>query len=123
MSEEEKKAIEAGKEIAEKFKRLYLKGFNNEKITDKDRLSYLECALLSDFIEKLQKENEELKFEERSRIIGKYGEVEIHDVINRTLSNDYISVKKIKVKIEELDIAILECEYSDDDSEEYKKEF
>ena len=121
MSEEEKKAIEAGKEIAEKFKRLYLKGFNNEKITDKDRLSYLECALLSDFIEKLQKENEELKFEERSRIIGKYGEVEIHDVINRTLSNDYISVKKIKVKIEELDIAILECEYSDDDSEEYKK--
>lgn len=122
MSEEEKKAIEAGKEIAEKFKRLYLKGFNNEKITDKDRLSYLECALLSDFIEKLQKENEELKFEERSRIIGKYGEVEIHDVINRTLSNDYISVKKIKVKIEELDIAILECEYSDDDSEEYKKE-
>lgn len=71
---------------------------------------------------KLQKENEELKFEERSRIIGKYGEVEIHDVINRTLSNDYISVKKIKVKIEELDIAILECEYSDDDSEEYKKE-
>ena len=122
MSEEEKKAIEAGKEIAEKFKRLYLKGFNNEKITDKDRLSYLECALLSDFIEKLQKENEELKFEERSRIIGKYGEVEIHDVINRNLSNDYISVKKIKDKIEELEIAILECEYSDDDSEEYKKE-
>lgn len=61
MNEEEKKAIEVGKEIAEKFKRLYLKAFNNEKITDKDRLSYLECALLSDFIEKLQKENEKLK--------------------------------------------------------------
>lgn len=58
MNEEEKKAIEVGKEIAEKFKRLYLKAFNNEKITDKNRLSYLECALLSDFIEKLQKENE-----------------------------------------------------------------
>ena len=53
-------------------------------------------------IAKLQKENKELKFEERSRIIGKYGEVEIHDVINRTLSNDYISVEKIKDKIEEL---------------------
>lgn len=49
---------------------------------------------------KLQKENEELKFEERSRIIGKYGEVEIHDVINRTLSNDYIPKQKVKYKIE-----------------------
>lgn len=48
------------------------------------------------------KENEELKFKERSRIIGKYGDVEIHDVINRTLSNDYISVKKIKDKIKNL---------------------
>ena len=55
-----------------------------------------------DLIEKLQKENDELKFEERSRIIGKYGDAEIHDVINRTLSNDYISVKKIKDKIENL---------------------
>lgn len=52
--------------------------------------------------EVLLKENEELKFKERSRIIGKYGDVEIHDVINRTLSNDYISVKKIKDKIENL---------------------
>ena len=69
----------------------------------------------------LEKENEELKFKERSRIIGKYEEFEIHDVINRTLSNDYIPIQKIKDKIEELDIAILECEYSDDDDELYKK--
>ena len=54
---------------------------------------------LSDY-KRVLKENEELKFKERRRIIGKYGEVEIHDVINRTLSNDYISVKKIKDKIE-----------------------
>ena len=53
-----------------------------------------------DLIEKLQKENEELKFEERRRIIGKYGDSEIHDVINRTLSNDYIPVQKVKDKIE-----------------------
>ena len=45
-------------------------------------------------------ENEELKFEERRRIIGKYGDSEIHDVINRTLSNDYIPVQKVKDKIE-----------------------
>ena len=50
-------------------------------------------------IEKLQKENEELKLKER-RIIGKYGDVEIHDVINRTLSNDYIPVQRVKDKIE-----------------------
>ncbi len=54
-------------------------------------------------IEKLQKENEELKFEERRRIIGKYGDAEIHDVINRTLSNDYIPVQKIKDKIKQLE--------------------
>lgn len=65
-----------------------------------------------DLIAKLQKENDELKFEERSRIIGKYGEVEIHDVINRTLSNDYISIKKIKDKISERQFE-LQQEYKD----------
>lgn len=112
MNEEEKKAIESFKDDLNRCK--------NELILCRQGL--LDLKTILNLIEKLQKENEELKFEERSRIIGKYGEVEIHDVINRTLSNDYISVKKIKVKIEELDIAILECEYSDDDSEEYKKE-
>ena len=33
-----------------------------------------------------------------------------------------IPVQKVKVKIEELDIAILECEYDDDDVEEYKND-
>lgn len=51
--------------------------------------------ILSDY-KRVLKENEELKFKERSRIIGKYGDVEIHDLINRTLSNDYISVQKVK---------------------------
>ena len=56
MNEEER-------EIVKKFERLYLKDFNNEKITNEDRLSYIECALMSNLIEKLQKENEELKEE------------------------------------------------------------
>lgn len=51
-------------------------------------------------IKELKKENEELKFEERRRIIGKYGDAEIHDVINKILSNDYIPVQKVKDKIE-----------------------
>ena len=54
MNEEER-------EIVKKFERLYLKDFNNEKITNEDRLSYIECALITNLIEKLQKENEELK--------------------------------------------------------------
>ena len=54
MNEEER-------EIVKKFERLYLKDFNNEKITNEDRLSYIECVLMSNLIEKLQKENEELK--------------------------------------------------------------
>lgn len=49
--------------------------------------------------EVLLKENEELKLKEKRRIIGKYGDVEIHDVINRTLSNDYIPILKVKDKI------------------------
>lgn len=52
----------------------------------------------------LKKENEELKFEERRRIIGKYGDAEIHDVINKILSNDYIPVQKVKDNIKKLEI-------------------
>lgn len=62
--------------------------------------------------EVLLKENEELKLKERRIIIGKYGEVEIHDVINRTLSNDYISIKKVKDKISERQFE-LQQEYKD----------
>ena len=57
-------------------------------------------------IERVLKENEELKFEERRRIIGKYGDSEIHDVINRTLSNDYIPVQKIKDIIDRINYDI-----------------
>lgn len=99
LYEEEKEAIEVEKEIAEKFKRLYLKDFNNEKITDKDRLSYLECALLSDFIEKLQKENEELKEIYRSEKKMKNEYVKLYQDLS--LKENLIPVEKVKDKIEE----------------------
>lgn len=89
MNEEEKEAIE------------YLKRYSNTGLWYKQQ-HYEYIKIVIRLVEKLQKENEELKFEERSRIIGKYGDAEIHDVINRTLSNDYISVQKVKDKIEEL---------------------
>jgi len=74
--------------------------FNNDYSIDNKDKEAIE-HILSDY-KRVLKENEGLKFKERSRIIGKYGDTEIHDVINKTLSNDYISVKKIKDKIEEL---------------------
>lgn len=61
---------------------------------------------LENNIKQLEKENEELKFKERIRIIGEYGDTEIHDVINKTLSNDYISVQKVKDIIDRIDYDI-----------------
>lgn len=68
----------------------------------------------------LLKENEELKFEERRRIIGKYGDAEIHDVINKILSNDYIPVQKVKDKIEELKRFIYTGENAPQDFLQYR---
>ena len=88
MNEEER-------EIVKKFERLYLKDFNNEKITNEDRLSYIECVLMSNLIEKLQKENEELKE------INNELEAEKNEAIRR-YNFETIPIKKVKEKIEEL---------------------
>ena len=87
MNEEER-------EIVKKFERLYLKDFNNEKITNEDRLSYIECALITNLIEKLQKENE--KLEE----INNELEAEKNEAIRR-YNFETIPIQKIKDKIEE----------------------
>nr|DAV79435.1 MAG TPA: hypothetical protein [Caudoviricetes sp.] len=95
-------------------------GYYNKEIVELARI--LE-HILSDYKRVLKenevslKENEELKFKDRSRIIGKYGDTEIHDVINRILSNDYIPIQKVKDKISERQFE-LQQEYKDfeDDS-------
>lgn len=87
MNEEERK-------IVKKFERLYLKDFNNEKITNEDRLSYIECALITNLIEKLQKENEKLN----EKILDNAG---IYQLGFKDGEESYI--KKVKDKIEELD--------------------
>ena len=46
----------------------------------------------------------------------------IKDEAIKRYNFESIPVQKVKVKIEELDIAILECEYADDDVEEYKND-
>lgn len=96
MNEEEKKAIELLEDIKNN-------SWTTKYIMSSDSKN---AELLLNLIEKLQKENEELKFKERRRIIGKYGEFEIHDVINRTLSNDYIPVQKVKDMIDRIDYDI-----------------
>lgn len=53
-------------------------------------------------LKKPQEENEDLKLEKRSRMLGIYGEMEVHEVINKTLQEDYIAKDKIREKIEEL---------------------
>ena len=89
MNEEER-------EIVKKFERLYLKDFNNEKITNEDRLSYIECALITNLIEKLQKENEELEE------INNELEAEKNEAIRR-YNFETIPIKKVKDKIEYLE--------------------
>ena len=89
MNEEEKNAVEYSKNCLMKI------AFGIDCEFDVNILEKL-----INLIDKLQEENEELKFKERSRIIGKYGDVEIHDLINRTLLNDYILTQKVKDKIE-----------------------
>ena len=100
MNEEER-------EIVKKFERLYLKDFNNEKITNEDRLSYIECVLMSNLIEKLQKENEELKE------INNELEAEKNEAIRR-YNFETIPKSKVKEKIEELDrkITYIESQYT-----------
>ena len=95
MNEEER-------EIEKKFERLYLKDFNNEKITNEDRLSYIECALMTNLIEKLQKENEELKEEnEYNKILL---DMNNNFTIDKKTGNykwNVIEIQKVKDKIEE----------------------
>lgn len=71
-------------------------GYYNKEIVELARM--LEHIL--SYYKRAVRENEELKFKERSRTIGKYGDVEIHDLINKTLLNDYIPIQKAKDKIE-----------------------
>lgn len=107
MNRKEKKAVGLLKALNNLEKKCKIEKVPYKSEIKKIRISLLPedygiFEILLNLIEKLQKENEELKFKERSRIIGKYGDAEIHDVINRTLSNDYIPVQKVKDKIEEL---------------------
>ena len=74
-------------------------------------------------IQEIEEENAMLK---KTNNIAKEVNIEdITDVINESCKefmSNYIPKQAVIDKIKELDIAILECEYDDDDVEEYKND-
>ena len=101
MNEEER-------EIVKKFERLYLKDFNNEKITNEDRLSYIECALMTNLIEKLQKENEELK-EEKEQAWEEWNNLEQGSY--QTEQNLKKQLEKLRIENDKLRVIRHETKY------------
>ena len=108
MNKEEKRAIE-------KFRKLGIKKFREEKLTNEDLPSYFEFVIILNLIEKLQKENEELRKElneenkkcmmlavEKQDYFEKYKyHLQQNESLTRKFSND-IQVQKVKDKIEKL---------------------
>lgn len=93
------------------------KEVNIEDVTDVINESCKE--FMSNYIPKQAVIDKIKELEESNRIYALNGsniKLELH------IKENYIPVQKVKVKIEELDIAILECEYDDDDVEEYKND-
>lgn len=73
-------------------------------------LQALDNSISKEEYNKIKEENEALKFEKRSRTIGKYGEIEVHDLIKQTLSKDFISKEVIGEKITKLERELKEIE-------------
>lgn len=91
------------KELEEKNKHL-------SNVSDYETIS-LECVHLEEQLEIANSRIQELE-EERNHWHGCF----------IVVMENSIAKEKVKDKIEELDIAILECEYDDDDVEEYKND-
>lgn len=120
---------ETYKDVREELKELRKENeeLNNRcRNLDKEAQAYLEelagdNTLTRRTIKQLQEENEELK----NKLSLKQFDVNIvyNDYLEKL--NEYerntILIQKIKAKIEELDIAISECIYIDDDDKAYKK--
>lgn len=85
---------------------------------NRDIINAIEPDFFFEIVDCLLKENKELKslIAHKNEYIKK-----LEKDLFENASNYVIPKQKIKGKIEELDIAILECEYLDDDDEEYKK--
>lgn len=95
----------------------------NERYQESDYEAIcLENNELSEFVDRIQSEyndliNELLKLPECKL----YGLKKCKKNALLIIKDEFIPVQKVKAKIEELNIAISECEYLDDDDERYKK--
>lgn len=139
MNEEEKETVEEFIKKCNKYNEsVEIKGVS---VGEENRILDTVCKALNS-IEKLQKENEELKnngvidenefelavdcdYDRLKRLIDTADKSEEFILYNneKWIKEKYsVPTEKIKEKIEELDMAISECEYADDDSEEYKQE-
>ena len=115
MNEEEKKAVGLLKALNNLEKKCKIEKVPYKSEIKKIRISLLPedygiFEILLNLIEKLQKENEELKnevMEKDLEIIGKeeYTKASMGEIIEQyyTANEDCISIQKIKYKIEELD--------------------
>lgn len=99
MTEQEKKTVE-------KFRKLGIKKFREEKIKDEDLLSFFEYVVILNLIEKSQKENEELKADRDKfkKALAKRITYcnELEKDLFENCSNYIVSKQKIKDKIEEI---------------------
>lgn len=104
MNKEEKRAVE-------NFRKLGIKKFREEKLTNEDLPSYFEFVIILNLIEKLQKENEELKIvksaiqtlqinsmeDEKYIVISKSS---FFDGSYKHLLDEFIPIQKVKDRIE-----------------------
>lgn len=143
--EKQQKEYKELKEIEAEYKKTNSELFKNnvELRIENERLKYERIkhisSNLNNSIKQKQKEDEQLnalnegwkielenKNKEIKELKEKYDK-DTHtlqnqlDIANADKINNYICKSEIKCKIEELDIEISECEYSDDDDEKYKK--
>lgn len=109
MNEEEKALVG-------KFQNLYIKDFKGEPITSDDRLNYIECALITNLIEKLDKELNNLKEIEKSHQEenGKL-RVEFEKVYedNLTLAHELEQYKLLEANIDKANKIIAENKFDE----------
>lgn len=101
ISKADNKELEEAINYVEELIEQFYEFPNPKSVEIKDReIGNIETILKE--LKRLQEENSYLKLKERNRCVGRYGEIEIHELINKTLLEDYIEKDKIREKIEEL---------------------
>lgn len=97
-----------------------------------EQLCLLKIAIKNILAEREQKDKRIQELEEEKAMLKRASNIakevnieDVTDVINKSCKefmSNYIPKQAVIDKIKELDIAILECEYDDDDVEEYKND-